>query len=167
MPSKISRPRTARDTAVLWIAGLAYVGRCPVASGTAATLVWGVPLYALAGGLNPAVYVVLLAVLCALGIWASGRAEEILNEKDSSFIVLDELAGYLVAVALLPFHWKTAVWGFFLFRMFDIVKPEPARWAQSHAPGGWGVVLDDLVAGAYSNLILRGILWLFPGWIQG
>jgi phosphatidylglycerophosphatase A len=80
---------------------------------------------------------------------------------DDGRIVIDELIGYLVTVAFLPWSWPVALLGFFWFRLFDILKPQPARWLDTNLKHGVGVVLDDFVAGIYAALALRLTLWLF------
>jgi phosphatidylglycerophosphatase A len=88
----------------------------------------------------------------------SGRAEEIFQEKDSGRIVIDEVAGYLVAMTAVPFSWKAVALGFLLFRFFDITKIPPARFFDRQLKNGYGVVLDDVVAGVYSCLSLHFLL---------
>ncbi len=95
-----------------------------------------------------------LAVVLA-SVWVAGRAERLLGRKDDRRIVIDEVAGMLVAVAGLPADAVNLVLGFLLFRLLDVVKPFPARLVEVKLPGGWGIVLDDVVAGVYSNLCLR------------
>jgi phosphatidylglycerophosphatase A len=74
---------------------------------------------------------------------------------DDRRIVIDELAGYLVTVALLPWNWLTALLGFAWFRLFDILKPPPVGWIDRHCKNGFGVVFDDVAAGLYAALALR------------
>jgi len=99
-------------------------------------------------------YLLTLAAFFFLSCWVSGRAEVIFNEKDSGKIVIDEVVGYLVTMTAIPFDWRYMVAGFFLFRLFDIVKPQPARWFDRKMKNGYGVVLDDVAAGIYSWLCL-------------
>ena len=79
------------------------------------------------------------------------RAEQLLGREDDGRIVIDEVVGMLASLALLPARIDVAIVGFFLFRLFDIWKPPPARLAE-RLPGGLGVVMDDVVAGLYANL---------------
>lgn len=74
--------------------------------------------------------------------------------KDPGRVVVDEGVGFLVTVALLPVGWWTAIAGFFVFRALDIIKPAPARQLEA-LPGGWGIVVDDVIAGVYGNMVLR------------
>ena len=103
-----------------------------------------------------------LAAVVVAGIWASRRVEVVLGRKDPGVIVIDEVAGMMVAVLLLPRTFVVLVCAFFLFRFFDIWKPFPAREAQA-LRGGLGVVVDDLIAGAYALVLIMGARMLF-GW---
>jgi phosphatidylglycerophosphatase A len=82
-----------------------------------------------------------------LAIFIAGHADRVLNEKDSKKNVIDELPGYLIALIGLPATWQIVVAAFFIERIIDIVKVPPANWIEKRLPGGWGVVLDDVVAG--------------------
>lgn len=95
-----------------------------------------------------------------VGTWASHRVEIALGRKDPGVIVIDEVAGMMVSVALLPRTPGVLLCAFFLFRLFDIWKPFPAREAQA-LRGGFGVVIDDLVAGAYALVLVMGARMLF------
>jgi phosphatidylglycerophosphatase A len=88
----------------------------------------------------------------------SSEAETIFRKKDSALIVVDEMAGFLVTLFLIPWSAKSLVTGFVVFRIFDIVKPFPIRRLESQLPGGWGVVADDVFAGFYANVISRVII---------
>jgi len=93
----------------------------------------------------------MVAVGSLVGVWASGRAEEAWG-RDAHRIVIDEVVGMWVAVAFLPKTSLTAGLAFLIFRLMDIVKPFPAGLCQ-RLPGGWGVMADDIVAGAYAGLV--------------
>ena len=144
--------RVARG-AILFIAQGAYAGRFPVAPGTAGTLV-GVLLYLGMESLSPVWYLSLCVIIFLAGTWAAGRAEVMLGRTDSPSIVIDEISGYLVAMFMAPTSWGFIVAGFFLFRAFDIVKPWPLRRLEN-LHGGLGVMLDDIGAGIYTNIILQ------------
>ena len=101
-----------------------------------------------------------LAAVVAIAIWASHRVEDALERKDPGVIVIDEVAGMMVSVALLPLTPGVLLCAFFLFRLFDIWKPFPAREAQG-LRGGFGVVVDDLVAGVYALVLVMGARMLF------
>ena len=141
---------------VLFIAQGAYSGRTPLAPGTAGTVV-GVLLYLLLKDLGPVWYCCVYTAIAAFGSLAAGRADTILGTKDNPTIVIDEIAGFLVAMFLVPFTWRTVAAGFILFRVFDIVKPWPLKRVQD-IPGGVGVMLDDLGAAVYTNVVLQVVL---------
>jgi len=142
------------ERAVLFMATGFFIGRIPVASGTFGSLI-GLPLCFLLSRLNflQSASVILIFILFAIGI--ASAAEKILKQKDPGQIVIDEIAGLMVALAGLPFNLKTVFAGFIVFRVFDILKPFPIRILDTSVKGGSGVVLDDVLAGIYSNLVVR------------
>ncbi len=101
-----------------------------------------------------------LAAVVVVGTWASNRVEDVLERKDPGLIVIDEVAGMMVSVALLPRTPLVLFCAFLLFRIFDIWKPFPAREAQA-LRGGIGVVVDDLIAGVYALVLVMGTRMLF------
>ena len=152
-----------RRLAVLTLATAAGAGYAPVAPGTVGSAV-GVALYALlaSGG---ALAVGLVALLASgLGVWSAGEAEELFGRSDDGRIVIDEVAGQLVALwplALLapPGHALAPLplcIGFLAFRALDVAKPGPVGWAERRFERGAGVMADDLVAGALSALVVAG-----------
>ncbi|HKQ59766.1 MAG TPA: phosphatidylglycerophosphatase A [Candidatus Polarisedimenticolaceae bacterium] len=140
------------------------VGYIPVASGTFGAL-WGVlaygPLVRLGGW--PAV-VGAIAAVSVLGVICGNLAERELGEKDPGQVVLDEVAGQLVTFLGCPTGWRWLAAGFFAFRVFDVIKPFPARRLEA-LPGGSGIMADDLAAGVYANLSLQALRLLAPGWL--
>jgi phosphatidylglycerophosphatase A len=101
-----------------------------------------------------------LVAVVVVGTWASNRVEDVLERKDPGLIVIDEVAGMMVSVALLPRTPLVLFCAFLLFRIFDIWKPFPAREAQA-LRGGIGVVVDDLIAGVYALVLVMGTRMLF------
>jgi phosphatidylglycerophosphatase A len=142
-----------RRAAILFIAEGAYSGRFPFAPGTAGTIA-AIPLYLVMMQLSPAVYLSICGVIVGLGLWAAGQAETLLGKKDASSIVIDEIAGFLLSMFLVPPAWGYIVAGFLLFRVFDIIKPYPLRQLQD-LHGGLGVMIDDIGAGIYTNAVLQ------------
>lgn len=138
---------------ILFIAQGAYSGKSPFAPGTAGSVV-GVLLYLLLAGIPFGWYLLACVVTIGIAIWSAGEAEELIGKKDDGSIVIDEIAGYLVAMILLPSTWGFIVAGFLLFRVFDIIKPFPLRRLQD-LHGGVGIVLDDIGAGIYTNIVLQ------------
>ena len=158
-------PRTTTGSLVLFVGSLAYLGFVPVASGTVAVAVVGVPLHwVLVGvlGLGWPAYLGLVAVFTFVAVWVAGRADAVLGEKDSSRNVIDEIPGFLLALVGLPWTWQIVVAAFVIERAIDIAKVWPANWVERRLPGGWGVVFDDVVAGLYTCAILHAAAALLP-----
>lgn len=144
------------------LATVGGVGYAPVASGTVGSLV-ALPLLPWLAALrdrSTAIYVAVVLGLVVVAIWAAGRAEEAFGGRDHSRIVIDEVAGLVLAGAFIPATWTAAVVAFVLFRVFDVVKPFPARGIDRDVHGGLGVVGDDLVAGVYAGVVTRLLLAL-------
>jgi phosphatidylglycerophosphatase A len=139
---------------VLFFATNAGLGLAPVVPGTFGTLA-GIPAFYLLAGMAPPLFVSVWLGLLLFACWIAGAAGKIYGVVDDGRIVIDELVGYLVTVAFLPFSWSAALLGFVLFRLFDIWKPFPASWFDRRMKNGFGVVLDDVAAGVYAALTLR------------
>jgi phosphatidylglycerophosphatase A len=152
---------TRLDRLVVWLASAGYMGYFPFAPGTAGTIV-GVLVYALFSSLASPIYMFSSAAAFFLAWWVSGRAEVIFARKDSPRIVIDEVVGYLVTMTLLPRTLTTVIGGFLFFRVLDIIKPPPAGFIERRMQGGLAVVLDDVVAGIYANLLLQAIAHWHP-----
>ena len=140
------------------IASVGGAGHAPVASGTvgsalALVALWLIPF-------TPRGLLVTLVVVTVAGIWAAGRVERALGQKDPGLIVIDEVAGMMLSVLFLPRTLPVLVTAFLLFRLFDIWKPFPARESQALS-GGLGVMVDDLVAGLYALILVMGARALF------
>jgi len=135
-------------------------GLAPVAPGTFGTLA-AVPLFWLLSQLPLAIYLLIVAGGTLLGIWLCGFTARTLGVHDHGAIVWDEVIGYLITMILAPAGWPWAVIGFVLFRLFDIIKPWPIRWADRHVGGGLGIMLDDVLAGIMAWLVLQGVAWMF------
>ncbi len=137
--------RAAARLLATWF-GCGYV---PFAPGTAGTL-GSIPLYLL---LRPFGHVPVAAAslaIAAVGVWASGVVSDELEMKDPQVVVIDEVAGVLLALSVAPASSAALVVGVVLFRIFDQTKPWPARAAERDLPRGWGIVLDDMAAGAWA-----------------
>jgi phosphatidylglycerophosphatase A len=124
-------------------------GFSPFASGTVGTL-GAIPLYLLLARLPLPLYLLSTLAFTLFACWISGFGEELFGEHDSGKIVIDEVAGFLVTMTALPPSWQSIAAGFFLFRLFDVTKPQPARWFDRSLKNGYGVVLDDVAAGIYA-----------------
>ncbi len=136
---------------------LFFVGYFPIAPGTLASFVaLGMAWFLLPEGL--AVNLAVCAAIILLSLWASSQAEKVFGEDDHK-IVIDEVAGMLVSILMLPKSINLYLAAFFLFRFFDVVKPPPVRNLEN-LKSGWGVTSDDLMAGIYANVTLRFLLYL-------
>ncbi len=129
-----------------------------MASGTVGSFVTLVAIWLLP--LTPLRIAVALAVVVIVGTWAGSRVERVEGRKDPGIIVIDEVAGMLLAVILLPRTIPVLVTAFLLFRLFDVWKPFPARESQA-LTGGMGVMVDDLIAGLYALVLVMGARALF------
>jgi phosphatidylglycerophosphatase A len=128
-------------------------GLAPVAPGTFGTLA-GVPLVLLMGCLGSIQALLFLLVFIALAVWSAEATRKMLARNDPSLVVVDEVAGFLLTLFLMPLSLVHVCIGFLLFRVFDIFKPFPIRNLE-RLKGGFGIVADDLLAGVYANLSLR------------
>ncbi len=131
-------------------------GFMPVAPGTFGSIA-AIPLVFCLNELGVLYGSCILVMVIGIGIWAGGKSEKLLGRNDPSEVVIDEVAGFLLTMFLLPSSWQYLVLGFFLFRFFDILKPYPIKKTE-RLRGGLGIVMDDLVAGLYAHLGLRIIL---------
>ena len=148
------RPTKPPDAWVLF-AAWGPCGYAPVAPGTAGTL-GAIPLYLALVRLPFAAYAVATLALLAIAIPAADRAGRYWGVADASPIVVDEVVGYLVTMALVPFSWQATAAGFVLFRVLDVTKPWPAS-AFDRVKNGFGVVMDDVAAGVWAAAALHGL----------
>ncbi len=139
------------------VASCFYLGYIPFASGTFGSL-FGLAVYFLIFQNSP-IYLVVTLLFIALGFLTAAKAEIISGRKDPKEIVIDEAAGILVALLFIPPKMFYLVAGFLLFRFFDIVKPFPLRKLEKLG-GASGIMIDDLGAAVYANLILQCFLFL-------
>ena len=142
---------------VIVVATAGGAGYAPFASGTVGSLV-ALPLVPWLARVRDGSWPLGVAVVVAIAlvaVWAAGRAEDIFGGKDHSRIVIDEVAGMATAALFVPATWTAAAIVFVTFRVFDVLKPFPAGAIDRRGRGGFGVVGDDLVAGAYAGLVTR------------
>ena len=147
---------------MVFLATGCYVGYIPFAPGTFGSLM-GIPLVWLLSKLASPFSVLTMFFFILLSLWIGGEAEKIFNQKDSGCIVIDEIAGMLVTFAMIPWSMQNLLIGFILFRVFDIAKPFPSPLIEKNLKGGLGVVMDDIVAGVYANVVLRLFLFFVHG----
>jgi len=121
-------------------------GLSPKAPGTMGTLA-AIPLWWLLAQLPLSTYLVVVLVAAVAGILICGRAADRLGVHDHGGIVWDEFVGFWIAMAALPVTWQSLILGFVLFRLFDILKPWPISWLDRRVSGGFGIMIDDVIAG--------------------
>jgi len=146
-----------KEAFILLLSSWFGVGRLPLAPGTWGTL-GAVPPVLIISYFGPVPAVISLAVIIPLAVWTSGISQKLLGKDDPPEVVIDEVAGYFVAVFLLPFSWWSFIPGFLLFRIFDILKPFPIRMIHKKVKGGIGICLDDIAAGVYANIGVRIVI---------
>ncbi len=145
------------------IATAGGAGYFPFAPGTVGSAV-GVALYLLTRHLDPTWHVGLLVAVCAIGTWASTVAATHFGREDPGHVVIDEVAGQLATLLLLDVGLVGAFVGFLIFRVLDIIKPWPANRLEA-LHGGFGIMADDVMAGAYGWVLLWGLVYVFP-WLR-
>jgi len=155
MPEKKIEPA---DWPVLAAATGFGSGYIPVAPGTAGSVV-GVAIFVLIHDLPWQAYLAVTVAITAVGIPISTRAEKIYGQKDCGKIVIDEIAGQLVTLFMAPLTVPAVAAGFFLFRIFDIVKPGFKRLEK--IPGGLGIMIDDVLAGLMALIVLQAFLYAY------
>ncbi|PCI08264.1 MAG: phosphatidylglycerophosphatase A [Gammaproteobacteria bacterium] len=128
-------------------------GLVPIAPGTAGTLLT-VPLVFLLQQQSLLVYTLVTFIVLVTGSWVCGYAANKLKVHDHSGIVYDEVAGFLITMSIVPHGWYWMLAGFVLFRFFDAVKPWPISWLDKNIHGGFGIMLDDVIAGLFSLFFL-------------
>ena len=138
-------------------------GTFPTAPGTFGSMValpFGIAILQIPAPFGRLALLLAVTGAVALGIWAARHYCDSVQRPDAGEIVIDEVAGQWLALVFAapdnPWHFFAA---FLLFRFFDIVKTWPASWAQDHLPGGWGVMMDDVVAGLYAAAALYAGIW--------
>ncbi len=147
------KPKKLSDKAILRITTIFGVGYTPLCPGTAASLV-ALGVFFLIR--NPVGYLIFSLVSIFISFYFSGKAEAIFGQKDCKKIVIDDFSGMLLSLVFIPYDIKYIICGFFLFRMFDMLKIPPADKLEKFN-GSLGIVGDDLVAGIYANLILQAV----------
>lgn len=147
------------------LATVGYIGYFPIAPGTVGSAA-GLVVYALVMALGvPWAQAVAILGVFAVGVWAATISERYFGGIDPGPVVIDEVLGMLITLAFVPVGVKGAIVGFFVFRVFDVVKPFPAgRLERLH--GGVGVMADDAAAAVYGNLVMRLIAAYAPGWLS-
>jgi phosphatidylglycerophosphatase A len=148
----------------LFIATCGYLGYVPVAPGTFGSALGLAVFFAVRSTGSVALEIGLIALLFAIGIWSGTAAEHHFGGIDPGPVVLDEVVGMLLTLALLPVSTTGAIVGFVVFRVLDVLKPWPSAQFEK-LPGGLGVMADDGMAAIYGNLVMRGLIALAPEWL--
>ncbi len=143
---------------LLSLATLFGIGKLSKAPGTVATLAT-IPIWYVLAQAGPIIYMAVVFLLFPIGVWAAQLYENQSDTHDSKEIVIDEVVGFLITMTWMPFTWQSVVFGFLLFRFFDIVKPPPIRQLDKKIPGGFGVMVDDVAAGIISSILMQGLLY--------
>jgi phosphatidylglycerophosphatase A len=155
-------PRQILSDPVLFLAFGFGSGLAKKAPGTFGTLA-AIPVYLLFAQADRLVYSLLTLMATVAGVWICGIAAEKLGEHDFGGIVWDEVVGLLITLWVVPFSWQALVAGFVLFRFFDILKPWPIKWLDRHVQGGFGIMIDDVLAGVFAGAVL--LLMMDWGWL--
>ncbi len=153
-----ARTRWAWWTATFLGSGFLRPGPGTWASAETAVL-WYLAASRLPANIQAIVAVAVVAAACAIGIPAATVVERECGRHDPAFVVIDEVAGQMLALLAVPLRWKTVLISFILFRVFDVIKPPPVR-SLERFPGGAGIVLDDLGAGLYALICVQVLLHL-------
>ena len=153
------------DRLGVFVATCGYVGYAPVAPGTFGSAAGLAVFAAVRASGSAVVEVAAIVVLFAVGIWSAAVAERCFARVDPGPVVMDEVVGMLITLALLPVTFTGAIVGFFIFRVFDVIKPWPSGRFEK-LPSGLGVMADDGMAAIYGNLVMRALIWITPaGWL--
>ena len=129
-------------------------GLAPKAPGTFGTLA-AIPLFLLLAMLTPLFYLIAVIVMSIAGVYICGKAASDVGVHDHPAIVWDEFVGYFITMFMIPISWQSILVGFLLFRLFDILKPWPISYIDKQMTGGAGIMLDDILAGVFSLLIMQ------------
>jgi phosphatidylglycerophosphatase A len=143
------------------LATFGCAGYVPVAPGTAGSLGALLLFWLVRSRGSTAFEIATLGVVSVVGVWAATRAERHFGREDPGPVVIDEVAGTLLTLALVPVGLSGALIGFLVFRVFDIAKPWPVRRFEE-LPGGLGIMADDLMAGIYGQAVMRLLAWGAP-----
>jgi phosphatidylglycerophosphatase A len=131
-------------------------GLAPKAPGTFGTLA-AVPIFLLLAPLSAGYYLAVLIAFSLLGIYLCDYAAKAAGVHDHPAIVWDEIVGFLITMFMVPISWQSVLVGFALFRLFDILKPWPISYLDKHCHGGFGIMIDDIVAGLAALAIMHFI----------
>lgn len=129
-------------------------GLAPKAPGTFGTLA-AIPVYLLLINLTPSFYALAVLLMTVAGFYICGKAAEDVGVHDHPAIVWDEFVGYFITMFMIPVSWQSILVGFLLFRLFDIAKPWPISFVDKKVSGGFGIMIDDVLAGIFALIIMQ------------
>ena len=152
-----------KNRILISIATFFGIGKFPKAPGTMGTLAT-IPLWYLLVQLGTIPYMLVTFLLIPLGAIAAQAYENASQTHDSKEIVIDEVVGFLITMTLVPVTWQSVIFGFILFRFFDIVKPGLIRQLDQKVPGGFGVMADDIAAGIISSILMQ-VIYTQTNWL--
>ncbi len=144
---------------IVFLATGCFTGFLPVMPGTWGTFA-SIPVVILVHKGGAISQLISSIAFLVLAVWIASKAEVLLGTRDAPPIVIDEMSGFVISLIWLPLSLLTVCLGFVLFRLFDIVKPPPIGILEKRLQSGWGVVMDDVMAGIYTNISLRVFLIL-------
>ncbi len=156
----IFKQATPSDKMAMLLSTWFGAGLIRFAPGTWGTLA-GLPVFFFLKDLGVVVRCLFLGILTYIAVWAANRCRILVNREDPPMVVIDEVAGITIATLLLPFSTANIILSFFIFRLFDIIKPFPVKQME-RLPGGIGIVADDLMAGIYAYLSVRFLTAVSP-----
>lgn len=160
--SQTANAKTIFSNPIHWLAFGFGSGLAPKAPGTFGTLA-AIPIVLLLADVSLPVYAIICLVMCVTGIFICDYSAKQLGVHDHPGIVWDEIAGFCIAMLGFSVNWYNLLIAFILFRIFDILKPWPIKWADKQVNGGLGIMLDDIIAGIFAWLGLYGVHWLWLG----
>lgn len=151
--SRLTAKQIVKDPVMLLAFGFGS-GLSKFMPGTLGTVA-AIPLYFALLQTNDWVYLLFTLLSIVGGVFICDRAAKKLDVHDYGGIVWDEVAGFLITMLGIAFSWQSLLAGFALFRLFDIFKPWPIRWLDRHVEGGFGIMIDDVVAGIFAAIVMR------------
>jgi phosphatidylglycerophosphatase A len=140
-------------------------GLIPLMPGTMGSLA-AIPLILIMSYLPLMVYIVITVIAAVLGILICQKVSDDLGVHDHGSIVWDEIVGMMIVFIAVPITWHSILLGFILFRVFDILKPWPISFFDKNVHGGWGIMVDDIIAGVFSLICLNGIYYAYSYFFQ-
>lgn len=162
LPSNVIREARRREPVAFWLGTWFGCGLSPLSPGTVGAL-GAMPIYLAVHAHGPIAIGAAALAITVVGIWASQRVAQATSTTDPQIVVIDEAAGVMLALAFAPHTWAGVVTAFVAFRMFDMYKPPPCRWAERAFRPGISIMLDDVFAGLWAGALVLLARWL--GWL--